>query len=58
MRAVSAPPVSATSSPATCAGLLEDATLTPAVNQIELHPGLQQAELRAFHAEHAIATEA
>ncbi|TGZ14983.1 oxidoreductase [Streptomyces sp. S816] len=38
--------------------LLEDATLTPAVNQIELHPGLQQAELRAFHAEHAIATEA
>ena len=38
--------------------LLEDATLTPAVNQIELHPGLQQAELRAFHAEHAITTEA
>ncbi|MEW2275418.1 aldo/keto reductase [Streptomyces griseofuscus] len=38
--------------------LLEDATLPPAVNQIELHPGLQQAELRAFHAEHAIATEA
>ncbi|MFC7864881.1 aldo/keto reductase [Streptomyces murinus] len=38
--------------------LLEDATLTPAVNQIELHPGLQQAELRAFHAEHGIATEA
>ncbi|MYQ97477.1 MULTISPECIES: aldo/keto reductase [unclassified Streptomyces] len=38
--------------------LLEDATLSPAVNQIELHPGLQQAELRAFHAEHAIATEA
>ncbi|MEV7506145.1 aldo/keto reductase [Streptomyces sp. NPDC093018] len=38
--------------------LLEDAALTPAVNQIELHPGLQQAELRAFHAEHAIATEA
>nr|WP_145491967.1 MULTISPECIES: aldo/keto reductase [Streptomyces] len=38
--------------------LLEGATLTPAVNQIELHPGLQQAELRAFHAEHGIATEA
>ena len=26
----------------------------PAVNQIELHPGFQQAELRAFHAEHGI----
>lgn len=38
--------------------LLEGATLTPAVNQIELHPGLQQAELRAFHTEHGIATEA
>ena len=30
----------------------------PTVNQIELHPLLQQAELRAWHAEHAIATEA
>ncbi|WP_308200871.1 aldo/keto reductase [Rhodococcus sp. HM1] len=38
--------------------LLDDSALTPAVNQIELHPGLQQAELRAFHTEHAIATEA
>ncbi|MGW8351590.1 aldo/keto reductase [Streptomyces wedmorensis] len=38
--------------------LTEDATLIPAVNQIELHPGLQQAELRAFHAEHGIVTEA
>ncbi|MFE5910470.1 aldo/keto reductase [Streptomyces wedmorensis] len=38
--------------------LTEEATLTPAVNQIELHPGLQQAELRAFHAEHGIVTEA
>ena len=32
--------------------------LQPTVNQIELHPLLQQAELRAWHAEHAIATEA
>ncbi|MGC9436750.1 aldo/keto reductase [Streptomyces sp. WG5] len=32
--------------------------VTPAVNQIELHPALQQSELRAFHAEHGIATEA
>ncbi|MFB6841312.1 aldo/keto reductase [Streptomyces sp. NPDC056361] len=38
--------------------LMEDATLTPAVNQVELHPGLQQAELRAFHSGHGIATEA
>ncbi|MGW0022108.1 aldo/keto reductase [Rhodococcus sp. NPDC003382] len=38
--------------------LLNDSALTPAVNQIELHPGLQQAELRAFHTKHDIATEA
>ena len=38
--------------------LLDGATLIPVVNQIELHPGLQQAALRAFHAEHKIATEA
>lgn len=31
---------------------------TPSVNQIELHPGLGQSELRAFHAERGIATEA
>lgn len=30
----------------------------PAVNQIELHPRLVQSELRAFHAEHGIVTEA
>jgi len=30
----------------------------PAVNQIELHPYLQQDELRAYHREHGIATEA
>ena len=28
------------------------------MNQIELHPRLQQAELRAWHEEHGIATEA
>jgi 2,5-diketo-D-gluconate reductase A len=32
--------------------------VTPAVNQIELHPRLQQVELREFHAEHGIVTEA
>lgn len=31
---------------------------TPAVNQIELHPLLNQAELRATNAEHGIVTEA
>ncbi|WP_280421722.1 aldo/keto reductase [Nocardia carnea] len=31
---------------------------TPSVNQIELHPRLVQRELRQYHAEHAIATEA
>ncbi|MGN6872643.1 MAG: aldo/keto reductase [Solirubrobacteraceae bacterium] len=36
-----------------------DATgVVPAVNQIELHPRLQQPELRRFHAEHGIITEA
>jgi diketogulonate reductase-like aldo/keto reductase len=36
-----------------------DATgTTPALNQVELHPLLQQAELREFHAEHGILTEA
>ncbi len=36
-----------------------DATgVVPAVNQIELHPRLQQAELRRFHSEHGIFTEA
>ena len=35
-----------------------DATgVVPAVNQIELHPMFQQAELRAFHAKHGIITE-
>ena len=30
----------------------------PAINQVELHPYLQQAELREFHAAHGILTEA
>jgi 2,5-diketo-D-gluconate reductase A len=38
--------------------LRQEADYLPTVNQIELHPRLQQAELRAWHGEHAIATEA
>ncbi|MGI5466468.1 aldo/keto reductase [Streptomyces sp. CA-132043] len=44
--------------PAHLRRLLDASGIVPAVNQIELHPGLQQSELRAFHAEHGIATEA
>jgi 2,5-diketo-D-gluconate reductase A len=38
--------------------LLAETDTRPTVNQIELHPRFPQAELRAFHAEHRIATEA
>ncbi|UOX91206.1 aldo/keto reductase [Amycolatopsis sp. FBCC-B4732] len=38
--------------------LAEETPTVPAVNQIELHPALQQPELRAYHREHGIATEA
>jgi 2,5-diketo-D-gluconate reductase A len=38
--------------------LFEESDTVPAVNQVELHPRLQQADLRAMHAEHDIATEA
>jgi len=38
--------------------LLDETEVVPAVNQIELHPRLQQAELRAFHSEQGIVTEA
>ncbi|WP_139286087.1 aldo/keto reductase [Tsukamurella tyrosinosolvens] len=38
--------------------VIDETGETPAINQIELHPGLPQDELRAFHAEHGIATEA
>jgi 2,5-diketo-D-gluconate reductase A len=38
--------------------LLKETEVVPAVNQVELHPGFQQPELRAFHREHGIATEA
>ncbi|MCA1223937.1 aldo/keto reductase [Streptomyces sp. 8L] len=38
--------------------LIDNSSTVPAVNQIELHPGLQERELRAFHARHGIVTEA
>jgi diketogulonate reductase-like aldo/keto reductase len=38
--------------------LLAETSVVPAVNQIELHPQLQQTESRALHAKHSIATEA
>ncbi|MDC5698505.1 aldo/keto reductase [Intrasporangium calvum] len=38
--------------------LLDETGVLPSINQIELHPYLQQDELRRFHAEHGIATEA
>lgn len=38
--------------------LLEESEARPAVNQVELHPNFQQADLRAWHAEHGIVTEA
>lgn len=38
--------------------LLEAGGTVPALNQVELHPALQQPELRAYNSSHGIATEA
>ncbi len=38
--------------------VLETGTVTPAVNQIEVHPYLRQDEVRAFDAAHGIVTQA
>jgi 2,5-diketo-D-gluconate reductase A len=38
--------------------IIEATGVSPAINQIELHPWLQQSELRSFGSEHRIATEA
>jgi len=38
--------------------LLDKTGVLPVVNQVELHPHWQQHELRAFHAQHGIVTEA
>ncbi|KIC59169.1 aldo/keto reductase [Microbacterium hominis] len=37
--------------------LIEETGVTPAVNQVEMHPYFPQAALRAFHAAHGIRTE-
>jgi diketogulonate reductase-like aldo/keto reductase len=44
--------------PAHLQRVLDEGTVAPALNQIELHPDFAQADLRAFHAAHGIATEA
>ena len=37
--------------------LIDETSVVPVVNQVELHPYFPQAELRAFHDEHDIRTE-
>ncbi|MGK5532642.1 aldo/keto reductase [Streptomyces sp. URMC 129] len=44
--------------PAHLRRVIDETGVVPSLNQIELHPHLAQAETRAFHAEHGIATEA
>jgi 2,5-diketo-D-gluconate reductase A len=38
--------------------IIEETGVSPVINQVELHPYLQQAKLRAAHAERGIVTEA
>lgn len=38
--------------------LVEELDVAPAVNQVEMHTGFTQPELRAYHAQHGIVTEA
>ncbi|EST38250.1 hypothetical protein N566_08500 [Streptomycetaceae bacterium MP113-05] len=44
--------------PAHLQRLIDETGTVPALNQIELHPRLQQPVPRAYHADHGIATEA
>lgn len=44
--------------PAQLRRVLDEGSIVPAVNQVELHPDFAQTPLRAVHAEHGIATEA
>lgn len=43
--------------PAELNEIIDHTRVTPAVNQIELHPRFQQREVRAFHKTHGIVTE-
>ena len=44
--------------PSHLARIVDETGVTPAVNQIELHPRLQQPGLRREHADRGIVTEA
>jgi len=44
--------------PAHLDNLLANSSVVPALNQVELNPGFQQPELRAYNSAHGIATEA
>jgi 2,5-diketo-D-gluconate reductase A len=44
--------------PAHLQRIIDETGVTPAINQVELHPYLQQGELRRAHEEHGIVTEA
>lgn len=39
------------------AAVIDATGVTPALNQVELHPGFQQCALRTFHPEHGIVTQ-
>lgn len=45
-------------SPEHLSNIIDLSFFTPAINQVELHPLLNQAELRAVHEQHGIVTEA
>jgi 2,5-diketo-D-gluconate reductase A len=44
--------------PAHLRRIIEETGVTPAINQVELHPYFQQTELREVHEQHGIVTEA
>ncbi|MFC7448167.1 aldo/keto reductase [Rhodococcus daqingensis] len=44
--------------PAQLSRVIDETSVVPAINQIEVHPDFAQPQLRAFHADHGIVTEA
>lgn len=44
--------------PAVLDEIIEATGIAPVINQVELHPGFSQSELRAYHQSHGIVTEA